>query len=78
MEQNKIWKRILWAVDPFSKERKLQASAALAARTLVKNEHSQVERDAKMVHWKLRRKSHALFRCPTLYRKSSLEVSDRF
>jgi len=43
MDETKIWKKILWAVDPFSEEKTLQASAALAIQTLIKSEETPIE-----------------------------------
>ena len=41
--EKKTWKRIIWTVDPFSEEKKLQISAALAVRMLTESEEIPVE-----------------------------------
>ena len=43
MIENKGWKKIIWAVDPFSEESKLQQSAALAVQTLTGSGETPVE-----------------------------------
>ncbi len=43
MEENKVWKKILWAVDPLSEENKLQASAALAVQLLTEAGETPIE-----------------------------------
>ena len=43
MKQMNLWKKVIWAVDPFAQESKLQVSAAWALRTLVAESRAQVE-----------------------------------
>ncbi len=43
MASSKIWTQLVWAIDPFSKERHLQLSAALAAHALTRGASVQIE-----------------------------------